>query len=149
MPTIPFQTQINAPPEKVFAYVADLQKHPEWSHIEELKKTSDGAVGVGSTYESRGKNLGMTTTDKIEVTEYQSNQRIGWRSRGGFGMQFNWSFEVQPQGDGTLLIERFEPPSGAIANLIGRFAQKSTVTAIQEGLARIKEKLEESARCLF
>ena len=37
MATIEFQTQINAPPEEVFAYLADLEKHPEW--LEAAKQT--------------------------------------------------------------------------------------------------------------
>lgn len=145
MATMEFQTQINAPPEKVFAYVSDLEKHPEWSHVEEVTRASDGPVAVGSAYESKGHNLGMAAKDKVEVTAYQPNERFAWRSHGGMGMQFDWSFEVRPQGGGSLLIERLDPPGGVMGTIIGKlFAERTTRKVVPEGLARIKEKLEGS-----
>ncbi len=62
------------------------------------------------------------------------------------GMKFGWSFELQPKEGGTLLIERFEPPSGLAGSIIGLAARSSTRKAMQEGLANIKEKLEGSQR---
>ncbi len=142
MATIEFQTQINAAPEEVFAYLSDLEKHPEWSHCMEIEKTSEGAVGVGASYRSKGKNFGITANETVEVTEHQPNERFGWRTTGAMGMKFGWSFELSPQAGGTLLIERFEPPSGLMGSFIGLTAGSSTRKAMQEGLGRIKEKLE-------
>jgi len=146
MATMEFQTQISAPPEEVFAYLSDLEKHPEWSHCMEIKKTSEGPVGVGASYRSKGKNFGITANDTVEVTEHQPNVRFGWRTTGAMGMKFGWSFELQPKEGGTLLIERFEPPSGLAGSIIGLAARSSTRKAMQEGLANIKEKLEGSQR---
>ena len=146
MATIEFQTQINAAPAEVFAYLSDLEKHPEWSHCMEIEKTSEGPVGVGASYRSKGKNFGITANDTVEVTEHQPNERFGWRTTGAMGMKFGWSFELSPQEGGTLLIERFEPPSGLMGSLIGLTAGRSTRKAMQEGLANIKEKLEGSSR---
>ena len=142
MATIEFQTQINAAPEEVFAYLSDLEKHPEWSHCMEIEKTSEGPVGVGSSYRSRGKNFGITANETVEVTEHQPNERFGWRTTGAMGMKFGWSFELSPQEGGTLLIERFEPPSGLMGSFISLTAGSSTRKAMEEGLGRIKEKLE-------
>ena len=144
MATMEFQTEINAAPEAVFTYLSDLEKHTEWSHSSEITKTSEGPAGLGATYDSRGKNLGIPANDKVEVTEYQPNERFGWRTTGAMGMKFGWSFEMKPQGGGTLLIERFEPPSGLVAGVIGKLSESPTRKAMQEGLARIKEKLEGS-----
>ena len=142
MATIEFQTQINAAPEEVFAYLSDLEKHPEWSHCMEIEKTSEGPVGVGSSYRSRGKNFGITANETVEVTEHRPNERFGWRTTGAMGMKFGWSFELSPQEGGTLLIERFEPPSGLMGSFISLTAGSSTRKAMEEGLGRIKEKLE-------
>lgn len=142
MATMEFQVQISASPEEVFAYLSDLEKHPEWSHCDEVKKTSEGPVAVGSTYASRGKNLGITAKEAVEVTDYQPNERFAWRAAGAMGMKFGWSFEMRPQDGGTLLIERFEPPTGLLPSIILKLAGASTRKAMQEGLARIKEKLE-------
>jgi uncharacterized protein YndB with AHSA1/START domain len=142
MATMESQVQISAPPEEVFAYLSDLEKHPEWSHSMEVKKTSEGQVGVGASYRSKGKNLGITANETVEVTEHRPNERFGWRTTGAMGMKFGWSFELSPQEGGTLLIERFEPPSGLVAGLIGKLTEAPTRKAMREGLGRIKERLE-------
>ena len=146
MATMEFQTQINAPPEKVFAYVSDLEKHAEWAHLKEIKKTSEGPVAVGVTYESHGEGpMGTTTNDKVEVTHYQPSVRFGWRSSGPMSMQFNGSLELQPKDGGTLLIERLNPPGGLLPTIIGAlFANRETRKAMPQGLAKIKERLEAS-----
>jgi uncharacterized membrane protein len=141
-----FETEIDAPPEKVFGYVSDLEKHVEWAHCQEITKTSEGPIAVGSTYRSRGKNLGMTANEEVEVTEYKPNERFAWRSSGAMGMQFNWAFELRPRDRGTLLIERFDPPGGVLPTIVGKlFADRTTRKVVPEGLAKIKETLEGGA----
>ncbi|MCH7999251.1 MAG: SRPBCC family protein [Chloroflexi bacterium] len=142
MATMQLQVQIKALPEEVFAYLSDLEKHPEWSHSMEIKKTFEGQVGVGASYRSRGKNFGITASETVEVTEHRPNERFGWRTTGAMGMKFGWSFELSPREGGTLLIERFEPPSGLVAGLIGKLTESPTRKAMQEGLGRIKVRLE-------
>ena len=141
---IEYQTQISAPPEKVFAYIADFEKHPEWSHIKEVKQTSEGAVAAGATYQSHGDGgMGMKTNDPVEVTDFQPNERLAWRSLGGLGMPFNWSFELQPKGGGTLLIQRLDTPPGFLANaMLKLFAGKQTRRVMPENLAKLKERVE-------
>ncbi len=146
MGTLESEVQISASPEEVFAYLSDLEKHPEWSHTMEIRRTSEGPIGVGSTYASKGKNFGITANDMVEVTEHQPNERFAWQTAGAMGMKFGWSFEMRPQGSGTLLTERFEPPAGVIGSLINTFTGSSTRKAMEEGLANIKEKLEGSQR---
>lgn len=142
MATIEHEVQINAPPEKVFGYLSDLEKHPEWAHCDEVEKSSEGPAGVGATYRSRGKNLGITAKETVEVTGYQPNERFAWRATGAFGWKFGWSFEMKPQDDGTRLIERFDPPTGLVLGIILKLTESPTRKAMRDGLARIKKKLE-------
>ena len=51
MAILEFQTQIGAPPEAVFSYVSDLEKHVDWSGGQAIRKTSEGPIAVGSTYD--------------------------------------------------------------------------------------------------
>ncbi len=144
MATTDSQLQISASPEEVFAYLSDLEKHPEWSHCMEIKKTSEGPVGVGTTYQSKGKNFGITANETVEVTEHRPNERFAWRTAGAMGMKFGWSFDLSPQEGGTLVTELFEPPTGFVGSLISTLTGSSTRKAMEEGLANIKEKLEGS-----
>ncbi len=107
MATIESQLQISASPEEVYAYLSDLEKHPEWSHCMEIKKTSEGPVGVGTTYKSKGKNFGITANETVEVTEHRPSERFAWQTTGAMGMKFGWSFDLSPQEGVTLVTELF------------------------------------------
>ena len=72
MAILEFQTQIGAPPEAVFSYVSDLEKHVDWSGGQAIRKTSEGTIAVGSTYETQEQGpFGMTFKEKSEVIEYR------------------------------------------------------------------------------
>ncbi len=77
------QITINAPAEKVFAYLADITKHPEWSkeeHKLQVEKTSQGPIGQGATFRSVGHQFGRNE-DTLTITEYVPSQRIVPSSR--------------------------------------------------------------------
>ncbi|MDA1061725.1 MAG: SRPBCC family protein [Chloroflexi bacterium] len=110
MANVESRAVINALPEQVFARVSDLQKHVEWSGGEAIRKTSDGAVAVGTTYETEEAGpLGRKITERSVVTDYQPNERFGWRTYGPVGTWLDWLFELRPEGSGTLLTQRLEP----------------------------------------
>ena len=45
------EVTINLPPGKVFSYISNMDNHADWQNgVLESKLTSEGAVGVGSTY---------------------------------------------------------------------------------------------------
>ena len=47
------ETTIDAPPEKVFAYVSDLEKHGEWgTHDNSVKRRDDSPIALGKVYDS-------------------------------------------------------------------------------------------------
>jgi uncharacterized protein YndB with AHSA1/START domain len=74
-----YSVAINAPPEKVFDYVSNLTRHPEWSGGKlKIEALTPGPVAVGSQYKSyeevagqqnRPNELRVTKKDKLEVTD--------------------------------------------------------------------------------
>ncbi len=63
---------INRPVEEVFAYVTDVENEPQWiSEVAEVRKTSDGPMGVGSTYDNIVHFLGRRIVDPHEVIQYE------------------------------------------------------------------------------
>jgi len=74
------ESVINAPPEKVFAYVADVPRHSEWaSHNLQVTKTSLGPVETDSTFESVSHLFG-TQREKLTVTDYSPSKRFAFES---------------------------------------------------------------------
>lgn len=100
-----YSVVINAPPKKVFDYVSDLTRHPEWSggklKIEEL---TPGLVAVGSQYKSYGEVAGQQNRpNELRVTKFESPTLFVFVANDpGFGEVTN-AFKFTPQEGGTLM----------------------------------------------
>jgi hypothetical protein len=60
MTTMTFSILIKALPEKIFTFVGDLLRHPEWATDEmKMEEISSGTIGVGSQYRSSEMNKSL------------------------------------------------------------------------------------------
>ncbi len=117
------QTEVNAPVERVFSYVADFTHHPEWrkglDKVFAVTKTSQGPVGVGSTFtmlvrqpdqmSESSYTPGSEEHVDVQVTDFVPNERLAWNSRSE-----RFIVEVQPTATGTLLKFSEEPLPGSV-----------------------------------
>lgn len=136
---------INAGADKVFEYVADLTRHPEWaSRPLQVRKTSDGPAAAGSTYESTGKQFG-THTDKLRVTEYAPPSRFAFESTGDAGVVSHW-YTVAESGGTTTLTKGLEFVKPALSTKIFMPVVKMVAPKDNRaGLAAIKKRIEGTA----
>lgn len=109
----------NAPIDKVFSYLADFESRPEWvlEEIESVEKTSDGPVGVGSTFTIvtlqdaafPETSVGQARIrSSLVVTEFVPNERIAWEAKVTGGGIHNF-MEVRPSDGGTLITMGYKP----------------------------------------
>lgn len=136
---------VNAPPDKVFAYVSDLTNTTEWgTFTTAIRQTSQGPIGVGSTFEADGKQFGKHT-DTAVVTEYVPGKKVAFETKGDTGHVRNW-FALEEEGGGTRLSKVLEFIKPA---LLTRFAFPILMVvgpkALTNDLAKIKQILEGSA----
>lgn len=97
------QIVVNKPREQVFAYLADLSRHPEWAtHKLTLRQTSPGPTGLNTTFDSVGVQLLVPLKDKVKVSEYVPNERFAYDSYGDLG-DYRHYFRLQPEGEGTRI----------------------------------------------
>jgi carbon monoxide dehydrogenase subunit G len=95
---------IHRPVGRVFALVADFTQEPRFNPaIASLVKTSDGPIGVGTTWEETlrivGGGHGRT------VTEFDTDRQVSYRNDGRpFPVTISYTFE--PAGSGTRLTAR-------------------------------------------
>ena len=117
------KTHVKSPVEQVFAYLADLEKHVEWSGelsfgLEKIQKVTPGPLKEGSVFKSQGKlsyKAGVEETST--VTEVEPHRRLAWETVSdapGQQNTFCWAYTLEPRGDGTdltyTLVERkFSP----------------------------------------
>ena len=144
MITIRSEITINRTPEDVFAYFADFRNYAAWeSSTEEMVQTSEGPLGVGSTFRVTAKFMPMWSPRfSGRVTEYEPPKKMAMESGGGapFAGGGTYSFEPIEGGtnltfDGTMrmksLLKLMEPL------LHGSFRKQSAAD-----LRKLKEVLE-------
>ncbi len=84
MAKLEISTVINRPVEEVFAVLSNPENGPKWSSGSiEVKKTSEGPIGVGATYRSVRTFLGQRIEGETEFTEYEPNRRYATKSKSG------------------------------------------------------------------
>ena len=136
---------INAPQEKVFNYLADVTKHGEWGNPSqklEVKKTSDGPIGQGSTFQSTGQQFGQQN-DTVTIKEYAPNRRVVYESQGKAGLMRH-SFDLEPSGGGVEVTKTFEALKAGFPFVIFQPIVMAFVApgALKSDLGRIKAKME-------
>lgn len=99
-------TTINAPVEKVFAFMSDPTNLPEiWPSLLEVKNINPSPVG-GYNYSWAYKMAGMRFEGDSETTEYITNQRTVTKSTKGLESTFVYTYE--PEDSGTKLTMEIE-----------------------------------------
>lgn len=137
------QVTINAPADKVFPYVADISKHPEWAaHKLEIVDAPSGPPRVGSTYTTVGHQMG-THKAKVTITEYSPSTKMVFESDDNTGL-FRHYFLLEEKDGQTVLKKgtesiRMRFPFSILAPVVGRFEAPK----LQQGdCDRIKAKIE-------
>ena len=70
--------RIPAPPEQVFAYLADLDNVADWQGgVTAARRTSDGPMGVGSTAIVTRQLMGQRLEAPLTVNAFEPPRRIG------------------------------------------------------------------------
>jgi uncharacterized protein YndB with AHSA1/START domain len=88
---------IDAPPEKVWGQLQDIDTHAEWMQdAEAIRFTSDQRQGVGTTFVADTRFGPLSLSDPMEVTEWDEPRSMGIRHGGavtGTGL-----FRLEPVG---------------------------------------------------
>jgi uncharacterized protein YndB with AHSA1/START domain len=106
---------IAAPPEKVFALVADPTKHPLIDGSGGVRAAKPGTpdhVELGTQF-GMSMKLGLPYSMVSTVIEYEPNRRIAWQSKppnifGRFTGGRIWRYELEPVEGGTRVRESWD-----------------------------------------
>lgn len=137
---------VNAPAEKVFAYLADLTRHSEWANNPlKVEQTSEGAVRQGATFTSVGKQFGRENEDQLTVTEFVVNEKIAFESQGSAG-KIRHDFTLKQENGTTTLTKGLQPiqPAGMFKLIMPIVLTFISPGGLDGDLERIKEKLEQA-----
>lgn len=134
---------IDAPIERVWAMVADIDRQPEWmTEMKAVRVVTPGPIGVGTECEAQVRILGITVTDPVTITAFEPPMRYAISHDGTF--KGTGTITLESGADLTTTIVRWqEQLSPPVLPHLGALAMTPALGAIfQADLARFKELVE-------
>lgn len=105
-PAIRLIIVIEAPIDRVWAVVSDIEGQPRWMHdMKAVRMITPGPTRVGSRGEATVRMYGVSTTDPVTVTAFDPPTRFGISHEGAFAG--GGTFDLEPGADGTTTIVRW------------------------------------------
>jgi len=141
--TIDSMVVIDAPIERVWAELADIEGQPRWMHdMKSVRVLTPGPVKVGTEAIAEVRILGITVNDPVHITEFEPPHRFAISHEGSF--KGSGLITLESGADGTTTIVRWEerliPP---LLPHLGALVMSPTLGSIfQADLVRLKELVE-------
>jgi carbon monoxide dehydrogenase subunit G len=139
-------TVVARPIEEVFAFLANGENDVKFSpRVQEIRKITDGPIGVGTRFASTVKDAGMTTKREFELTEFVAPTRIRWAERSKNAVTApTGGYDLAPDGDGTRVTIFNELEGHGFGKLVVGLALRSARKGADEFAASIKRAIEAS-----
>jgi len=107
---------IDAPPQKVFAVLCDVERWPEWTPtMTSVRRLDSGPFAIGSSAQVRQPKL---RPNIWRVTELQDRRNFTWTTHSP-GLRMTAGHLIEPEGAGCRVELTFEL-SGLIAPVASR-----------------------------
>jgi uncharacterized protein YndB with AHSA1/START domain len=141
MAKIERSSTINAPVEKVFAYISDPMNLLEW--LPSLTDARDiTGEGVGQRWGWTYKMAGLSFKGESEVIEHVPNQRRVFKSTGGLLSTWTWTFKPEAGGTWLNLVIEYTVPVPVIGKVGERMVLRQNEREADQAMANIKAKME-------
>jgi carbon monoxide dehydrogenase subunit G len=135
--------RIGAPPEEVFAYLADLDNVAEWqTGVISAERTSEGEMGVGTTVQVVRELMGQRIVAPLTVTEYDPPRRMVIGSQVS-GVKAQAELDIAPAGDReTDLTFAMEIRGSMLTTFMEPMIAGAAGGDIDSSLERLKKRFE-------
>ena len=141
MATVKASTVINAPPDRVFAYVTEPATMSEWlAKMVEVRNVV--GTGEGQQYEWTYKYVGLLLRGQSVVVQHVPNALAVTQSIGTISS--TWTFNIEPHEEGTnLTIEvEYSLPIPVLGKIAEHIAVRRDARDLETSLTNVKETLE-------
>jgi uncharacterized protein YndB with AHSA1/START domain len=116
---------LEQPPERAFDFFVDFRNEPAWNpDCLTVEKTSDGPIGVGTTFTGEMKRVGPSKSEIVALNR-PSHCSVVDRSRGAEG-KFDFRFTPHDGGTCVEVTMRLQPrgPMRLLEPLMVRMVKK-------------------------
>ncbi len=144
MAPITHSIEIARPPEEVFGYIDQLDRHGEWqSTIISTKLETEGPTRVGSRATNKRKVPGGTQDVTYEITEHDPPRKASFKGTSG-PVRPVGTVTVEPAGDGRsrVTLELDLRGHGFVGPLVAMLARSQARKQVPQDHQRLKERLE-------
>ncbi len=152
MANIQYETDINAPVEKVYEFYTNPDNIKEaWPRdiVKESESVSGSKSEEGSEMKVKGQYMGKEEEMRLEVAEKEQNRRLVTRQIEGPFKKWESIQEFEGRGGGRNSthirhsIDYELPTTGKIANMLsGSQADNKIRTGLEQAAQTVKQKLE-------
>jgi uncharacterized membrane protein len=133
------QREIEAPPEKVWAVMDDVETWPQWTKsIVSIERLDDAPFGMGSRVRIRQPKLPSAIW---RVSAYEPNRYFAWTTK-GTGITGVAGHRIEPLGPGRSRVTLTVDNKGLLAPIIGVIYRKLSLYYMNmeaDGLKRRSE----------
>ena len=128
---------VPAPPEAIFAVLADVERAPEWSaSIDRVRRTSPDPFGVGATFVEEATFVGLSLKTPKVVTAFEPPLRYAETSQGGL-LPHSVTFVLQAERGGTRLDFELDWDPRKAPRLLARVIDRALRKQSASDLARL------------
>ncbi|UCH59176.1 MAG: SRPBCC family protein [Anaerolineales bacterium] len=136
---------INRSPQDVFDYINEPSNSPNYqSGTKSASWTSDGPIGVGSTWKTTANLLGREMEAEMQITDWQPPSQTTFKAISG-PIPVEVTAKVEPQEGGTLLTFSGKVELGGFFKLAEGLAAKQLENQMNADNQRLKKLLESGA----
>ncbi|CAM3467600.1 SRPBCC family protein [Isoptericola cucumis] len=130
---------VDAPPERVWEVLLDVERWPEWTDsVTAVRSLDDGPLAVGSRVEVSQPRI---PTGTYTVTVLDPTSTFVWEQRQP-GSTVAAHHECAPLGDGGTRVGLRVVMSGAVGGVVGRFYRKRTEQYLAMEAGGLKRRAE-------
>ncbi len=133
---------INAPVEKVFAFMAKPENLPEiWPSLQEVRNVQPLPNG-GYSYDWSYKMAGLRFDGHATWSEFIENQRIVDENESGIPSTFVWVYQPENGGTRVSLSVNYTIPGAALGKLAEPIVHKMNEQEAETVLVNLKARME-------
>lgn len=136
--------EIQAPPAKIFAYLADFSRHAEWSSSVVAIKLVGGETGQVGAEHAATESIPIEMTTYTRITDLETPRHIEWESTDKRVFRTKWRFDIEPVGENSRLTQSvtFHPLTLFASRVLYIVRVPIVPNENLQSLGRIKERME-------
>jgi carbon monoxide dehydrogenase subunit G len=135
---------VERPVERVFAFITDMHKVKLWLPVDNIRQTSSGPIGMGSTFAQEAQFLGQRFQATSIVTRYEPPHVFALKIQGPFALTNSMYCESTKTG-GTKLTMVGEADPGPAVMLMGPLIVPLVTKQVDTQINLLKRALETQA----